>query len=82
MDNLLALSENKMVLALFGALVGGILSPLILDYLKRRRRDRVWAKPRKDLLLKLLNNPKWTRRSLKWLTTVTGTTDEECRSRC
>ncbi len=63
--------------AVAGGLVGAAISPILVTEYSRWRKERNWAKPRKTLLLKMLNNPKWKRRSLKWLTTVTGTTDEE-----
>ena len=72
--------NNPLVLALVGGILGGIISPLCVEWIRRRHRERTWARPRKELLGKLLSNPKWTRRSLKWLTTVTGTTEDECRT--
>jgi len=66
--------------AIIGAVLAGIISPLFVEWIRRWNKERTWAKPRKILLQKMLNNPKWKRRSLKWLTTVTGTTDEECRT--
>jgi len=67
-------------IAVIGGLVGAAISPIIVTEFSRWRREQSWAKPRKVLLLKMLNNPKWKRRSLKWLTTVTGTADEDCRT--
>lgn len=72
--------DNPLLLALVGGILGGIISPLVVELIRRRHREKTWARPRKELLLKMLTNPKWKRRSLVWLTTVTGTTEEECRT--
>lgn len=72
--------DNPLLLALVGGILGGIISPLLVEWIRRRHRERNWAAPRKTLLLKMLKNPKWTSRSLRWLTTVSGTTNEECRT--
>jgi hypothetical protein len=50
-----------------------------VDAWRERKSEKRKDGPRKDLLLKLLKEKKYTARSLALLTRVTGTSAEECR---
>lgn len=62
-----------------GGIVGAVIGPILLEEYRRWRQDRVWKRPRKELLLRLLNGT-LTFRSIETLSRTIGTTDEECRS--
>ena len=72
--------EPSATTALLAAIVGGIIGPIALAEYTKWRRDRSWANPRKELLLQMLSEPYPRTRSLKNLTRVTGTKEEECRT--
>lgn len=62
----------------FGAILGGVISPIIVDLFRTWNRDRRWAKPRKKLLKELLEKKDF--RTIKTLSRVSGTSPEECRT--
>ena len=70
--------QATIVGAVIGALLGGLLSPIALEEYRLWRRERKWAKPRKDKLKELLN--RYDFRTLDMLCLVTGTTEDECRT--
>ncbi|MEX2520978.1 MAG: hypothetical protein WD969_16790 [Paracoccaceae bacterium] len=70
---------DEIATIVIAALVGGVLSPLALEFIRILWRERNWARPRKALLTKLLAGP-LVFRSLDILSRTTGTTHEECRS--
>ncbi len=70
---------GDVVKILLGGLVGAVIGPIILEHYREWRRERVWKRPRKELLLRLLSG-ELTFRSLDVLSRTTGTTQDECRS--
>jgi len=63
------------VIPIIAAVATGVLIPVILAYVK----DWRWAQPRKKLLLQMLTG-ELPFRSLRQLTLVTGTSDDDCRT--
>ncbi len=64
---------------LFAGLVGGVVSPILLEAYRRWDRERRWARPRRELLEKMLSGD-LIYRSLESLSRTTGTNLEDCRS--
>jgi hypothetical protein len=81
---------SDLAVAAVGGLIGGALGvlaaslsaywgPRKLEEWRERQREKHDYGPRKELLLKLLKDPRFETRSLERLRLVTGTTKEECR---
>lgn len=69
------------LLVFLGTLVGAFIGPLLLEEYREWKQNRVWKKPRKTLLKAKLDGAKgqgWI--SLDTLTTLIGTSDDQCRS--
>ena len=84
------LSVSHVTAALIGGLIGGVIGgvlgvvgTLVSSYYGPRRleqwREERDAGPRKDLLMRMLTDPKHKIRSLERLTLVTGMSDDDCR---
>lgn len=67
-------------IALVSALIGSVVGPVLLTEYQRWRRERSWAKPRKELLLRMLNDEKHRFKSIDRLARTAGCTHDECRS--
>lgn len=87
---LITSGNSEIFTAIIGGLIGGVLGvmgtlfsayfgPKWLREMDRKELDEKLNGPRKKLLIKLLNDQNYETRTLQTLTTVTGTTDEECR---
>jgi len=63
------------LIPIISAIAAGVLTPLLIEEYKNRK----WAKPRKKLLMQMLTDHNGFR-TLKRLTLVTGTSDDECRT--
>jgi hypothetical protein len=63
-----------------GALLGGVVVPILLEKYRAWDRERSWATPRKMLLKKLLERKKFPTSSLSTLSRTTGTEAEACRT--
>ncbi|MCT4556887.1 MAG: hypothetical protein N4A61_02395 [Pelagimonas sp.] len=64
-----------------GSFFGTLLGPVLLEEIRHRLIERRWKKPRKNLLSRKLSTAGgkgWV--SLARLTTLTGTTEDDCRS--
>jgi len=66
-------------LGVFGTLVTSYWGPRRLEEWRERRHEELHYGPRKDLLMRMLSEPEPPIRSLRRLSLVTGTTNEECR---
>jgi hypothetical protein len=64
---------------LLGGVIGGVISPVLLEEYRSFRRERNWKRPRKELLHRLLSG-NLTFRTLETLSRTVGTTPEDCRS--
>ncbi len=64
---------------ILGGVIGGVLSPVLLEEYRTWRRERSWKAPRKALLKRLLEGT-LTFRTLDTLSRTIGTTPEDCRS--
>ncbi|MFQ2532596.1 hypothetical protein [Aeromonas caviae] len=79
--------SDETTAAIIGGLIGGclgVIGTLLSSYYGPRKleewREERTSKPRKELLQKMLDNPKFPdSRSIDTLSKVTGTTPEECR---
>ena len=64
---------------ILGGVIGGILSPILLEEYRTWRRERSWKTPRKDLLRRLLSG-NLTFRTLDTLSRTIGATPDDCRN--
>ncbi len=69
---------SALLIAVVGGLVGGVVSPVLLDAYREHQRNKKWAAPRKALLKQLLERKDF--RTLETLCRVSGTTEEECKT--
>ena len=66
-------------IAFVSALIGSVVGPVLLETYRRWQRERSWAKPRKRLLLRMLEDKKYRFKSIDRLARTTGCTHDECR---
>ncbi len=70
---------NEILIAIVAGLFGGVVSPILLEAYRRWDRERRWARPRRELLIRMLSGD-LVYRSLESLSRTTGTGPEDCRS--
>ena len=70
--------QAAVLAAVFGAVVAGIISPLVVELIRSWKKERKWAAPRKKLLRQLLKKKDF--RTLETLSRVSGTKPEDCRT--
>ena len=62
-----------------GATISSYFGPRLYEQWKEGRIEKRQHGPRKELLRKMLSDPRFETRSIQTLSRVTGTTKEECR---
>lgn len=82
---------SNLLTALAGGFIGGILGvigtifssyygPRKIEEWREKRKAERWENPRKELLIKLLKDPKHEMRSIETLCRVSGTQPDDCRT--
>ncbi|RED18543.1 hypothetical protein [Pontivivens insulae] len=71
---------NDLALVITGGLVGAFISPLLLEMWRQHQREKRWARPRKELLRKMLSASNRTFTSIERLSRTIGASEDETRS--
>lgn len=67
-------------LGVVGTIFSSYYGPRKIEEWREKRKAERWENPRKELLKKLLGDPKHEMRSIETLCRVSGTQPEECRT--
>ncbi|WP_170515376.1 hypothetical protein [Ruegeria atlantica] len=71
---------NEILIAIFGGLVGGVVSPILLEEYRARKHKKDWKEPRKMLLKSMLEDPKYRFKSIDKLSRTIGSTPDDTRT--
>jgi len=75
------MSWEVLIFVFSGTFFGAFLGPIMLDEYRNWREEKLWKKPRKELLRAKLEGATgqgWV--SIDVLTRLTGTTEDQCRT--
>ncbi|WP_170326104.1 hypothetical protein [Ruegeria arenilitoris] len=71
---------SEVLAAIFGALIGSIIGPIVLDEYRSWKRRSEWTEPRKKLLKSMLEDPERTFKSLERLSRTIGCSEDDTRT--